>query len=171
MKTTRCRLAIILIIMVISSFSMTAQTHRGEKSLGPVLGYVTRNNSATAGVAFRYCFSNTFRVAPQAAIIFRNQNKDGIAVNINAEFPIDFAKGKMSFYPLVGVGYTSWNRHGIDPENSDDVTSHINGLNLNGGAGLEVYATKSFRINLEAMYSLMRHYPTAYITAGISYIF
>lgn len=164
--------AILFIIMVLTATTDAyAQVERGQKSFGPKVGFVSNNTSATAGLTFEYAFSRHVRIAPEVGIIFRNKDRDALIADLNVQFPIGFANGKAAFYPLVGANFTSWGRHYTSSEDDKDVTSHTNVLGLNAGAGLELNCGSSLRLSLEARYTLMEHYPTAFVTAGIAYVF
>ncbi|MDE6157179.1 MAG: porin family protein [Muribaculaceae bacterium] len=164
--------AVIFFVMVLlSATGANAQVERGQKSFGPKVGFVSNNTSATAGLTFNYAFSRHVRISPELGVIFRHKNRDGLTADLNVQFPLGFGKGKGAFYPLVGANFTSWGRHYTSPEDSKDVTSHTNTLGLNAGAGLEMNCTSSLRLSLEARYTLMKHYPTAFVTAGITYVF
>lgn len=170
-------LALLIIIgLTIAAPEASAQTARGEKSLGPTIGYASRNDNITGGLSFRYAFSRVVRIAPDVSVIFRHNDVDGLTMNLNVEFPIAFGHNRWAFYPLLGAGFTSWSTHGTNPKvrsvvSDDDVTTHYNQLCLNAGAGLEFYATKSLKINAEGRYSLQRHFPTAFASVGIAYVF
>lgn len=144
---------------------------RGEKCFGPKVGYVTRNSSAAAGLVFEYSFSRHVRIAPQASIIFRHRNLDALMIDIDVHFPLPFAGDRMAVYPLVGVDFTSWNLHGLDSEANKDVSSHRNRFGGNAGFGYEFKCTPTLKLNVEARYTLMKTYPGALVSAGISYVF
>lgn len=163
--------AIITLAALLAPSCASAQTRSGEKSFGPKVGFVSRNTSATAGLAFQYSLSRVVRLSPEAAIIFRHNDLDALTVDLNVHFPIPFAGGRASVYPYVGANFTSWGRHGIHPESHDDVTSHSNQCGINAGCGVEYYIKKSLKLSAEARYTLMRHYPTAFVTAGIAFVF
>ncbi|MCM1067974.1 MAG: outer membrane beta-barrel protein [Muribaculaceae bacterium] len=171
--TSRSRLSAIMLIAIVSLLGLNANAQtpeRGRASLGPKVGFVSRNVSATAGITFEYSFSKHVRIAPEVGVIFRHKDLDGFAADVNVHFPIDMS-AKAAFYPLVGVGFTSWGRHREDAEGGKDVTSHISAFGINAGAGFEYYCTSSLKLSLEARYTLMKHYPTAYVTAGIAFVF
>lgn len=161
--------------LLILSFSATASARdsysRGEKSFGPRVGFATRNTSATAGLVFEYSFSRHVRIAPQAGIIFRHKDLDALTVDVDVQFPLPFAGDRCAFYPLVGVNFTSWNRHGMDPDTNKDVNTHVNRFGGNAGVGLEMKCTSTLKVNLEAKYTLIKSYPGAQISAGIAYVF
>lgn len=156
---------------VVCLAGLPARAERGEKTFGPRIGFASRNTSATGGLVFTYAFSDHFRIAPSVDIIFRNKNRDGMCVNIDAQFPFAFEGGRMSFYPLAGIGYTSWGQHNFDYESNKDVTSHQNGLGLNLGGGFEYRCSNTLKLSIEARYNIIRHNPGAFIAAGIAYVF
>ncbi len=173
-STLRIRLTAIMISLMVSLVcapAVSAQVERGQKSFGPKVGFVSRNASATAGLTFGYAFSRHVRVVPEVGLIFRHKDLDGLTADINVHFPVGFASGKASFYPLVGVSFASWGRHSVDMSDNKDVTTHINVFGLNAGAGVEVYCTSTLKLSLEGRYTLMHHYPTAFVTAGIAFVF
>ena len=172
-KTFVRRLTALLLIINASMplFSATAESRRGEKSFGPYVGYVTRNSSATAGLSFEYTLSSVVRIAPEIGVIFRNRDLGGLTVDVNTHFPLSFAAGKAAFYPLAGLNFTSWSLNGIDPVTSDDVTTHRSRFGLNAGAGVEYFCKPSLKLSVECRYTLMQTYPTAFATAGISFVF
>ena len=145
-------------------------TERGEKSFGPKAGFNTRNTSALAGLTFEYSFSRHVRIAPAIGIVFRNKNLDALTVDVDLHFPLGKST-KTAFYPLVGLAFNSWGRHGVDADNGNDVTTHSNALGLNGGAGVELRLTKALKLGLEAKYTLIQHYPNASVAARIAYVF
>lgn len=174
MKGAILRLLSVLLAVAVSSFvSAGAHNHqRGEKSFGPRVGYVTRNASAYGGLSFEYQLSSVVRLAPKLGLIFRNKDMDGLKVDVDVQFPLDLAVGKACFYPLAGVSFTSWNRHGVHDENNDkDVTTHTNQWGLNAGLGFEYRVNHTLKLSLEGEYTLMKHLPGAFVTAGIAFCF
>lgn len=158
--------------IVLSAVCAMGQTARGQKSFGPKAGFVSRNTSALAGLVFEYSFSSHVRIAPQAAVIFRHRDLDGLAVDVDMHFPFAFASGRMAFYPLAGLNFTSWGRHYAgEGEDGKDVTSHTNVFGLNVGAGLELYCTRTLKLSIEGRHTVMKHYPTAFVNAGIAFVF
>lgn len=154
------------------SVAPAAAAGRGEKSFGPRIGYVSRNSTASAGLAFEYSFSRHVRISPEVGIIFRHRGKDGLGLAANVHFPIDVrSDGKAAFYPLAGISFTSWGLHNLDPDEQKDVTTHTNCVGFNAGAGFEYRVRPSLKLSIEARYTLMRHFPTAQIAAGISFVF
>ncbi len=166
-------LCTLLTVMMLSAAAPAQAQVKGETMFGVKTGYVTRNESALAGLTFGYSFSRHFRVMPEIGIIFRHENLDGLDIACNAQFPVSFAQGKAVFYPLTGINFTSWGLHNEATGHSedDDVTTHRNCMGLNFGAGIEYRCTSSMALHLDARYTLMRHYPTAFVTAGLAYLF
>lgn len=165
------RITFLALALVLSlTAPVYAQTVRGEKTFGLRAGFVTRNTSASAGLAFTYSFSSHVRIAPTADIYFRHNNLDALAISVDMHFPVAMSS-KATFYPLAGAAYTSWGRHNIDVSGMKDVTSHTNGLGLNLGAGVDFRTSESVRISLEARYTLMQHLPTAVVAVGFGYVF
>lgn len=169
MKSLLRILAVVVAAMCLAG--APARAERGEKSFGPRIGFASRNSSALGGLVFTYAFSEHFRVAPSVDIIFRNKDRDGMCVNIDAQFPFAFEGGRAAFYPLAGIGYTSWGMHNIDHNSEKDVTSHQNSLGLNVGGGFEYRCSNTLKVSIEARYNIIRHNPGAFIAAGIAYVF
>lgn len=161
----------IAVVALIFSNEAAAQMERGSKAFGPRAGFVSRNTSVLAGLTFEYSFSRHVRVAPEVDIYFRNKDLDALGVNLNVHFPIPFGKERWAFYPLAGVTFTSWSLHGIPQDEGKDVNNHINGLGITAGAGIEYYCTGSLKLNFESRFNAMRHYPSAFVNVGISYVF
>lgn len=173
-KIAKRALALLLLLIIIlgATEPVHGQVHRGQRTFGPHVGYVSRNASADAGLSFTYAFSSHVRIAPDAFVIFRHHNLDGIGADINMQFPLG-SSSRCAFYPLAGVNFTSWGRHSWSDaeEGGKDVSSHTNLLGLNAGAGFEVNCTSALRLSVEARYTLVRHLPSAFASVGIAYVF
>ena len=163
-------LCLLAVFVMAAAVPATAQTEKGEKTFGVHAGFVSRNTSGSAGLTFTYAFGNHLRIAPSADVFFRHNDLDALAVAIDMHFPFR-VDSKVDFYPLAGLAYTSWGRHDFDNDSMKDVTSHTNGLGLNLGAGLELRASRAFRVRFEARYTLMQHLPTAVVAVGFGYVF
>lgn len=164
---------LVAVIAIASTLSVDAQVVKGEKSFGPRVGYVSKNESASAGLFFQYAFSEHVRVAPEIGYIFRHNNLDAFTFDLNAHFPFGFTGERVAFYPLAGVNYSSWNSHfaADDIEDIDDVSTRVNRFGLNLGAGFELRCNESMKLSLEAKYGLVKGYTSAYVSAGISFVF
>ena len=75
-----------------------ARFDKGEKALGPKVGYVSRNNSVLGGLAFQYAFSRHFRLSPEAAVVFRHDNLDALQIDINGHFTFPVSACRCEFY-------------------------------------------------------------------------
>lgn len=178
MRTSRPRgflrpalcVAVLLLSGISGAYARDPYT-RGEKSFGPRVGFASRNTSASAGLVFEYSFSRHVRIAPQAGIIFRHKNLDALTIDIDVHFPMPFAGDRFAVYPLAGVNFTSWSRHGVSAETNKDVCAHINRFGGNAGVGLEMKCSSTLKLNVEAKYTLMKTYPGAQVYAGIAYVF
>lgn len=144
---------------------------RGEKSFGPRIGYVSKNDAVAAGLVFQYSFTRSLRVAPEIDIVFRNEGMDAIGVGCNVQFPMSLGVDRMIVYPFVGPEYMSWNLHSIDEHEEKDVTTHKNRLGANAGVGFELRCTSSLKLSLEGRYTAMKHYSTCAVFAGIAFVF
>ena len=148
----------------------SAQTTRGEKTLGPKLGYISHNSSALAGLTFRYTFSRHLRIAPAISCAFRNKDQDALLIDLDMHFPFGLSEsGRTALYPLAGLTFNSWNRHGH--ADHGDATDHVNRFGLNAGAGFDLRCSSSLMLNMEARYCLVKSYSSFIATVGISYIF
>ena len=163
------------VLAIIASFAVTsdAQIVKGEKSFGPRIGYVSKNQSAFGGLVFQYAFSNHFRLAPEIDYIFRHNDMDAFALDINAHVPFGFTGEKAAFYPLAGLNYSSWSKrfHHEDFIENNDVTTRTTRFGMNLGAGFELKCSETLKLSLEAKYCLMKGYTTLVIGAGIRFVF
>lgn len=161
-------------VMTMTSMASGAGEN-GEKTVGVTAGYNTRNESAVAGLYFRYNINRLLRIAPDVTYIFRHNQVDGLALNVNLHMPLQVTGDKLGFYPLVGLNYTSWSMHPktADPAivEGDDVTTRKTKLGINIGGGFDIYATSTLRLFIEGKYTGVRHYSTGAVTAGIGYCF
>lgn len=143
-----------------------------EKTFGIKTGYISRNQSAEAGLFFQYSFSNHFRLAPEVNVAFRNQNMDAFLVDINCHFPLA-KSGMAEFYPLAGVNYSSWSRHLSYDEQieSKDVSRRTTHFGINWGGGMDLKLTSTLKLKIEAEYSMVKANSAFRATVGIGYSF
>lgn len=167
-----------IILLLVATLATGAITARAESSFGIKAGYMTRNNSALAGLVFRQTLGKHLRLAPQIGVVMRNSDRDALIVDADVHFPFATAP-RFSVYPLVGVAFNSWNRHetevlGFSNENTScdkDVTHHTNSLGLNAGAGIEFDCTSTLKLGLECKYTLIKHNPNGQFSVFIAYVF
>ncbi len=160
-------------LVVILFLLLSATAYCGEKSVGLRAGYMTKNEAPTAGLFFKYSFSERFRMATTFDYYFRHNNTDAYSININGEMPFSIINRKLSVFPLVGFGLTSWNvkyNKGLT-EKSDDSTTRKTRLGLNIGAGIDYYVTSTLKLGLEFKYGWVKHYSGEAVNLSIGYVF
>ena len=161
----------LILAMLMGVIVSSAQVDRGEKMLGVKLGYVTHNQSAVAGLMFRYAVSPWVRIVPEVGCVFRHKDQDAFVADINAQVPFTFGTKKVDLYPLAGVTFNAWTRHIGMPDGSDDVTDRVSRFGANLGAGFDLRCTSTLNLGIEARYSFVKSYTSLYLTASISYVF
>lgn len=134
------------------------------------MGYDTRSGSPVAGLMFQHSFSSHVRIAPTVDYYFRLDGVDALAVSLNMHFPYRIATPRTSIYPLVGLNYTSWN-YNLSDGSDNDVTTRVNRLGLDAGAGFEWMATSSLKLSVEAKANILKSYSSGTFTASIAYVF
>lgn len=146
--------------------------YKSEKTVGLTAGYHSCNRSAIAGVEFTYRFSKHFRIAPEVLYVFRNNNKDALCLNINADVPFPLSE-RWEVYPFAGITYSSWTRHRANRQLSDDpdVGDRTSRLGINAGAGANLNIASSLRLGVSACYTAVREYNGVEILASIAYRF
>ena len=160
------------IALLLCAVGANAANHKGDTSLGPKVGYSSKNKSVLAGLVFQHSFSDHFRLSPEISYSFRANDLDAFIIDVNAHVPFAFQGGKAGFYPLAGFTFNSWNMHTPPmPDNDVDVSTHANRWGLNFGAGLELRCTESLKLTVEGRYCLVKDYGNAQVTAGIAYVF
>lgn len=173
LKLILIRLTAVIALAAACGLTAQAQIVKGEKSVGPKLGYVSKNQSAVAGLVFQYAFSNHFRLAPELGYVFRHKDMDAFTFDINAHVPFGFTGEKVAFYPLAGLNYSSWSRHFKEEDMMEikDVSTRTARFGLNLGAGFDLRCSETLKLSFEAKYLLIKGFTTVAVTAGISYVF
>lgn len=145
---------------------------KGEKTVGLGAGYHSCNRSAVAGIGFTYRFGRHFRLAPGVNYVFRHHDTDALCIDINAEVPFTLSP-RWDIYPLAGITYASWIRHGTLREwaGNHDVGDRTSRLGLNAGAGANLTLSSNLRLGLSAAYTMVKEYNGVEILARISYCF
>ena len=179
--TTTARLAasgLMLAAILASSPSAAAQDDSASdwrlqrKTFGVKAGYITRNESAVAGLFFQYRFTDHFRLAPDVECAFSHNNRDAFMVNIDTHYPFEVnTRGNATIYPIAGVNYSSWKRRFDDLANDKDTSQKTTNFGLNLGAGFDLTLSRTLKLNLEARYTLVKHNSNLQVTVGIGYLF
>lgn len=161
--------------MMLTALPLCAEAqHKGQKSVGLRAGFTTRNTTATAGLYFSYRFSEHFRLAPKIDYAFPHYQTDAFSFDIDFESPFALSStGKVNFYPIAGLNYSTFSRHLTDAEmeDSDDTSQRSNEFGLSLGAGLEYFATPSLRLAVEGKGVLIKKYSGGWFNLSIGYVF
>lgn len=174
---TRLKYIIIAVATLVVSILpvRAASPYRGEKTMGLYGGYVSRNESASAGIFFQYRFARSFRIAPSAGYEFRHNGQD--AVTIDLDFHTPFAIGgndAVNIYPLAGVGYSKISVSGGDDlkrESRNSARQRSDRLGINLGGGVEYFASPTLRLAFEAKWRGRTDYSTGLFSLSIGYRF
>lgn len=159
----------IAVVMLLAIGLMTAiPVHafgKGEKSLGLLGGWASYNSGGYVGVEFQWEFANHFRLNPEIGYVFENNDKSGIFINADMQFPFRMAKG-FGIYPLVGATFNNWAL--TRPDGGKDQSSRFG---ANFGLGFDLYFTSYLKISAEGKYSLMNNTSGFFVGASVAYIF
>lgn len=163
---------IIVLALALAALVTPAQMAAGghDKTFGVKGGYISRNESMSAGLYFQYGFTQSFRLAAQTDVAFRHANRDAWLIDVNAQFPLVKAS-RFEFYPLVGANYSAWSIHHSDPDSGDDVTTRKGRFGLNAGVGAGVRVTPTLKLTLEGVYTAVKQNNAARVSLGIGYCF
>lgn len=177
MKTKIITFFTILLLSAFATQEMSAQLTKGQKSFGVKTGYITLNNTATAGIELQYAFNRHFVLAPSIDYVFHNEGLDGLLFNLDYHGPwqID-KKGRWYLYHIFGINYASWSTHSkaepsAEGANDDDVTTRFNRIGLNFGAGIDMYVSPSLKLSLQGKFNWIKDHNTGIFNLGISYVF
>lgn len=165
------KLFLMCLMLAACAVGASAQVDRGEKMVGVKAGYVSHNESAVAGLMFRYAVSPWVRIVPEVGCVFRHHNEDAFVVDLNAQVPFSFGTKVVDLYPLAGIAFNSWSHHVEMPEGYDDVTNRFTRIGANLGAGFDFRCTSTLNVGIEAKYTFTKTYTSLYLTASISYVF
>lgn len=174
MKKFKLTAVVCLLLSCFTVFNAyAAGNSRGEKSAGILAGYASHNESPVAGVFFQYSVIPYLRLAPDITYFIRNHGADALGFNVNVQVPIELGvTGKFDVYPMAGFNYTSWSVHNKTVHNDKDVTTRMNHLGLNVGAGVECNVTKTLKLLGEYKFTLSKkHFSTSVVSIGIGYNF
>lgn len=166
--------ALIAAVIIACGSSSAWAIEKGDKSVGIRAGFSSSNTSGVAGLYFRYAFSSRFRLAPDVDYTFRHKGMDAFSIDLNAHVPVTPAASRLTVYPLAGINYTSWNQHGTPADPSldyNDVTTRVDRLGINAGAGADYAVTPTLRLGFEGKYRWTRNRSSCVLTVSIGYAF
>lgn len=143
---------LLLITLVAATFSIAAQTDKGEKSVLFQTGFQTDPTRFMLGIQGRYNIIDNLAVAPDVLFMFPKDKVTGLDVNVNFHyvFPLE---SNFSVYPLAGLAMQN-NRYAGETIGGvkHGSNSHTDwGFNLGLGGSYEL-SLNSF-INLELKYT------------------
>lgn len=159
-------------LLAVAPATSSAQSAHHEKTVGVTLGYVSRNQSATAGIDFTYRFSQHLRFAPEILYAFQRHSEDALIANVDFQVPFQ-VHPRFDIYPLAGLNYTGWafhHSHSVEQELLD-VTTRSTHFGLNFGGGISANISSTMRIGVEARWAWVKNYNTALLSAKIAYRF
>lgn len=162
-------LSITLVSASVLATSMPLAAAAPRSSTGLRIGYISRNETASAGLYFKYRFNDCFALAPSIDYMFRHRDYDGLMLNVDGHFLLPFSTDRVEFYPLAGVNFSSWSNY--KASESDDVSKRVSRLGLNVGAGAAMNVTSTLRLGIEAKFTAVKGYSTAGVTFVIGYNF
>lgn len=158
-------------IVLAIAMPCNAHAQKGEKTFGVQTGYISKNESAIAGLFFQYGLTDHLRIAPEMGCVLRHKDLDAFTMDLNLHVPVLLNTETIQIYPLAGLNYSSWARHNIPTQDGDDVSSRKSKFGANLGAGFQIMASPALKLKLEAKYTLISHYSSCVISAGIGYVF
>lgn len=168
------RISLFLLMLSVVAAMASAQTVRGDKSIGVTAGYASHNKSASAGLSFDYAFSRYVVVAPSVDIVFPHHGASAGLFNFDLRVPLRFSSpATVEFFPIVGVNFNSWKytSHDTDPMTGDTTSWRSSHLGLNLGAGLQWRIKPTLKVYFQARYTSTPDNPNTLLLLGISRVF
>lgn len=159
------------VVSFIALIGLSAGVSASNSAVSLRTGYISRHETASAGLSFRYRFTPRFALAPSIDYIFRHHDYDGLMLNVDGHFLLPFSTEKVEFYPLAGVNFSSWSNYMGDSGVEDDTTRRVSRWGVNVGAGAALNITRSFRLGIEAKYIGVKSNSSAALTFSIGYNF
>lgn len=171
----RLILSFTIALISIIPFSTTSAS-AAEKVVGLRSGYVTRHNTASAGLYLSYRFTEHFRFSPKIDYAFKHEGTDAFSFNFDTEYPLALNASKsVNFYPVAGLNWSTYNIHttinDTDVDDSIDSSERESHFGLNLGAGIEYFATPTLRLSFESKCLLMKKNTGGWFTLAIGYRF
>ena len=130
------------------------------------------------GVAAKYQYGITNALRGEAVVGYDFKSKGYSFFEAGVNFDYLFNIGdKLSFYPLIGLGYANVQWSGIDFgsfglwDDDDDESVSLNRFYFNVGVGAEYMVTNHIAVNLEVKYQYMQNFSRLPISLGVAYKF
>ncbi len=174
---TRLNTLILAIAMLFVSVIplQAASPYRGQKTMGLYGGYMSRNESASAGIFFQYRFARSFRIAPSAGYDFRHNGQDAFSIDLDFHTPFSFGSNDaFSFYPIAGIGYSKICIDRVDnilARASVENRQRYDRLGVNLGGGVEYMVSPTLRLAFEAKWRERTDYSSGLFAVSIGYRF
>lgn len=167
---------LLLVMAVMATFGLNAQTLKGESSLLGNVGYQTNYERFGLGVQGRYVIANNLRIAPDVDLFFPKDKVTGLDVNINFHYVFNFSKDGQGFsvYPLAGIGMQN-NFYGkqtaeIDGKTIETDRSTSTKFAFNLGGGITLPLSEHSYLNAEAKFMFAQN-DNVVIMLGYGYKF
>ena len=155
----------LLFFALIISVAASAQTRQGMSSFGLNVGYGFDSKNAVIGLDYRYSFTDEIRLAPSLSCFVKNDGLSACAIDVNAHYLFQLSD-MIGFYPLAGLDLSFWKAH-----YTDNLSSTWTRLGVNVGMGVELYATQTITVGLEAKYTIVKTFDQAILGVRVGYNF
>ena len=146
---------LLALFILLGSMCASAQLVKGEKSLGVKLGYVSENSSAVGSFAFQYNPNSHLRIAPEIGMRVPSPRPRCAAHRPQPALPVQPVAGRQCAAVSAGRPQLqlSWTGHHKSEIDNADVSTHVNRLGVNPGAGFDLRCSESLKLSLEAKYT------------------
>jgi outer membrane protein X len=149
----------LFLAMAIVLISMSAMAQRqGDKAVGFNVSYGTEIENIGVGVKGQYMFSENVRGEASFDYFFEKNDINMWDVNANFHYLVPIAD-KAKFYPIVGLGLTSWYATATDATMK---------LCINLGGGLQYKIADDLAIGAEAKYQIINHHNQLVVGVGVA---
>lgn len=165
----------------------TAFAQKGESAVGINIGAAPSLESGQSitnfgiGAKYQYGLTDAFRLEGAFNYGFKNKGVDVMELSANAHYLVNLSE-KVTFYPLVGVGYA---RVGgvisideepeVDLDNNDvnfnSSSASSNKFLVNVGIGAEYALSANLSLGLEVKYQYIKDFNRLPISLGVTYRF
>ncbi|MDH6311750.1 opacity protein-like surface antigen [Parabacteroides sp. PFB2-10] len=159
----------VLVFMLVSA-SVFAQTEKGQSSVGANVGYGFDSEHVSLGIDYRYSITDEVRIAPSITHFVKNNNLSAWNFDVNAHYLVQLSD-MFGFYPLAGLSLSLWKADLGRFEEFFQGNGNENRFGVNVGLGAEVYATQNITVGLEVKYHIIKDFDQALIAVRAAYVF